>query len=164
VTRFVGLCVGAVALAAATGCGSSRTASPPRPGGTYPVVVAHPGVQTNGIALNPGLLRGGTAAAILTSPARIVFMTSGSTSCVWLPTRLTALGPSELRVDMRINGAASSCATGLALFPIAVKLGSGLVDVHQPLTIRLAYKANYGGRIGVQRRRKTLVAPAAAQS
>jgi len=98
------------------------------------------------------------------SPARVVFITSGSTRCVWLPTRLTVVRPTVIRVDMRVNGEPASCTTGLVAFPIAVNIDPNVVDIHRPVTVHLAFKADFGGTTGVRKFAKTYVAPAVGQS
>ena len=82
---------------------------------------------------------------MLLSPSRVVFMTTGSVSCAWWPKRLTVLGPSAIRIDMRVNGRVSACGAGAVGFPIAVKIDPRIVDIHRPLTVRLAYKVRRGG-------------------
>ncbi len=161
-TRFVPSCiVVAFAVVATTGCGATgRTTSPHRsvhkPAGKFPVVVKHLSVQSTGLT-NVEFRHSG---ALLLSPTRVAFMTSGSTSCAWWPTRLTVLGPNAIRIDMRINGVVATCTSGAVGFPIAVKIDPRIVDVHHPLTVRLAYKVNLGGASGSRQWTRTAVAPA----
>ena len=63
--------------------------------------------------------------AVLLSPSRVAFMTTGSVNCAWWPKRLTVLGPSAIRIDMRVNGRVSTCGSGAVSFPIAVKIDHG---------------------------------------
>jgi hypothetical protein len=86
-------------------------------------------------------------------------MTSGSVSCAWWPARLTVLRPSAIRIDMRVNGRVADCGSGAVGFPIAVRLPR-TVDVHQPVTVRLAYKVQLPDGGGTRRRDYTSVAPA----
>ena len=111
----------------ATGCGAASTA------GNFPIVVAHPNVQTTGVPSVAG------DAALLLASSRVVFNTTGSSSCVWLPTRLTVLDSSSIRIDMRVDGLVARCTGGAVPFPISVKIPR-IVDIHRPLTVRLAYK------------------------
>ena len=138
----------------ATGCGA---ASRPR-SGNFPIVVAHPTVQTTGLPNNLGV-----DDVVLLAPSRVVFVTTGSSSCVWLPTRLTVLDPSTVRLDMRVDGRVSTCPGGAVPFPIAVKIPR-IVDIHRPLTVRLAYKVRVGGAVGTRQWERTAVAPALSRS
>jgi hypothetical protein len=131
--------VGAFAILVATGCGA---ASHP-PSGNFPVVVEHPAVQSSGLPnARVGRLHGNDA--MLLSPSQVAFLTSGSVNCAWWPARLTVLGPSEIEIDMRVNGQVTTCGSGAVAFPIAVKIDPRTVDVHHPLTVRLAYKVRLG--------------------
>ncbi len=160
VRRFARLSLAAALIVLpATGCGATTHThgAKSRPG-RFPVVVAHPAVQTTGLAS----LKLSQDTAEFLSPSRLAFVTSGSTSCVWLPARLTILGPSSIRVDMHLNGDVGSCAAGAVGFPIAVKIDPRLVDVHRPLTVRLAYTVRLPGSEGTKRSTRTAVAPALA--
>ena len=64
--------------------------------------------------LRPRLQQNG---AVLLSPSHVAFMTTGSISCVWWPTRLTVLGPSAIRIDMRVNGRVSALWQRRRRFP-----------------------------------------------
>ena len=141
-----------------TGCGAGarKHGAESRPG-RFPVVVAHPSVRTSGLQ-NVKISHGG---AVLLSASRLAFVTTGTVSCVWLPSRLTVLGPSSIRLDMRVDGDVASCGSGGAGFPIAVRIG-GPVDVHRPLTVRLDYRVRVGER--TQHFGRTVVAPALSRS
>ena len=154
---------GALTALVAAGCGAtSHPRSTTKPAGKHPVVVSHPTVQVSGIPRGVvPRLRGGRAA--LLAPSSVAFMTTGTVSCAWWPARLTVLGPSAIRIDMRVNGRVSACGSGGAAFPIAVKLPRP-VDVHQPVTVRLAYKVRLPGGGGVKRWNHTSVAPAVSRS
>ena len=155
--RSLRSCIVVVFVAAATtGCGAAGRTAPPRPHGKFPVVVEHPTVQITGLAK----VQFRHNSAVLLSPTRVAFTTSGTVSCAWLPTRLTVLGPSAIRVDMRVNGDVANCGSGGAGFPIAVKIDPRLVDVHRSLTVRLAYKVNLGAAGGLRHWTRTAVAPA----
>ena len=137
-------------VAVAAGCGS---ASHHGSAGKFPVVVAHPKVQTTGL---PNIQGNG---AMLLASSQLAFTTTGSESCVWWPVRVTTLGPSSIRIDMRVNGRIPKCSSGAVLFPIAVKIDPRIVDVHQPLTVLLAYKVRLPGA-GTRQWQTTAVAPA----
>jgi hypothetical protein len=151
------LIAGALTVVLATGCGS---ASHPRSAGKFPIVVAHPTVQTSGL---PNVKLSGDEAMLL-APAQVVFITTGSISCVWWPARLTVLGPSTIRIDMRVNGRVATCPAGAAAFPIAVKIDPKIVDVHHPLTVRLAYKVRLPGSGRTRQWQRIAVAPALSRS
>jgi hypothetical protein len=133
----------------AVGCGA----------GKFPIVIAHPSVRSNGIpsAVLPRL-RGNRA--VLISPSSVAFMTSGSVSCAWWPAQLTVLGPSAIQIDMRVNGRVSACGSGAVGFPIAVKIDPRTVDVHRPVSVRLAYQVHLPGGGGTKQWSYTSVAPA----
>lgn len=153
------LLAGALTVLVATGCGSAthqRTATGPAP---KPIVIADHDVQS--IQLPRATLRQLQGdRALLLSPSKLAFMTTGGTSCVWWPKRLTVLGPSVIRIDMRVNGDTSRCGSGAVGFPIAVKIpvGPRMIDIHHPLTVRLAYE------VGTNRWSRTAVAPAISRS
>jgi hypothetical protein len=153
--------VGALTVFVVAGCGAAshhRSATQP---GNFPVVVTHPKVQSSGIPSAD--VRGLQAdEAVLLSPSKVAFLTSGSIRCVWWPARLTVLGPSEIRVDMRVNGSVTDCGSGAVGFPIAVKIDPRVVDVSRPVTLRLAHKVRLGGR--TRRWTTTAVAPAIGTS
>jgi hypothetical protein len=122
------------------------------------VVVAHPTVQVK----NPpnAKLRHLTGRdGRLISPTQLAFMTTGSTGCLWLPTRLTVLSPTAIRIDMRIPRH-RFCLADYIGRPITVKINPRVVNVHRPLTVRLAYVAHYCCGEGSKRWHRTLVAPA----
>ena len=109
------------------------------------MVVAHPSVQTTGIP--PATARRLLATpVILLSPTRLLFKTTGSSSCVWWPTRMAVVGPSAIQIDMRVNGIVAKCSAGAVGFPIAVKIDPRVVNVHLPLTVRFAYKVRIPGQ------------------
>jgi hypothetical protein len=87
-------------------------------------------------------------------------MTSGSVTCAWWPARLTALSSSAIQIDMRVNGRVSTCGSGAVTFPIAVKVDPRTVDIHRPVTVRLAYQVRLPGGGGTKRWSYTSVAPA----
>jgi hypothetical protein len=145
--------------AAASGCGAATRPSGHGPSGKFPVVVKHASVQMSGLT---NVQLGHEGAAFL-SPTRVAFMSSGTVSCAWLPTRITVLGPTAIRIDMRVNGDVASCGSGGVGFPIAVKIDPKLVDVHHALTVRLAYKVNLGAAGGLRQWTRTAVAPAIGQ-
>ncbi len=150
--------LGALTAVVIAGCGAgSHQTTVTKPSGNFPIVVAHPSVQTSGLPsdLRPRL---GIHRAALLSRSQIAFLTSGTVSCVWLPARLTVLGPSAIRIDMRVNGSVSSCGSGAVGFPIAVKIPRA-VDVTAPVTVRLAYKVRLPGG-GTNRWNHMSVAPA----
>ena len=130
----------------ATGCGAASTA------GNFPIVVAHPNVQTTGVPSVKG------DAALLLASSRVVFNTTGSSSCVWLPTRLTVLDSSSIRIDMHVDGLVARCTGGAVPFPISVKIPR-IVDVHHSLTIRLAFRVRLPSG-HVNQSEHVLVAPA----
>ncbi|HEY2354310.1 MAG TPA: hypothetical protein VGH79_05355 [Gaiellaceae bacterium] len=149
--------VGALTIVLVTGCaGGSRHGSTTTTSGKFPIVVTHPTVQTSGLTSPRARALHGSRIALL-SPSQLGFMTSGSISCVWLPKRLTVLGPSAITIDMRVNGRADSCGSGAVVFPIAVKIDPRTIDVGRPLTVRLAYKVQTGGHTNQWNR--TAVAP-----
>jgi len=150
--------VGAVTVLVAAGCGgaSHDTGATTRTG-TFPIVVAHPKVQSTGIPPNiAARVRG--SRAVLLPPSSVAFQTSATVNCAWWPARLTVLGPSSVRVDMRVNGVVSKCGSGAVGFPIAVKI-PGVVDVHEPVTVRLAYKVHLPGGGGTKQWSHASVAP-----
>jgi hypothetical protein len=149
----------ALTVLVATGCGSTAHKPPAlsHPG-RFPVVVAHPKAQTSGL---PNV-KIGPNGAVLLSRSRLVFIAGGSVRCAWLPARLTVLGPSSIRIDMRVNGDVASCVTAAVGFPIAVKIDPQLVDVSRPLTVRVVYKARLGDR--TRHWIRTAVAPALSRS
>ena len=155
-------CVPTVALCAvlmATGCaGSTRKASEPakRSAPALPLVVAHPAVQVKYQPSDQLRHLSGTGGRLI-SATQLAFATTGSTGCLWLPTRLTVLSPTAIRLDMRFPDH-RVCLADLIRVPIAVKI-PGIVNVHRPLTVRLAYKANYSGEPS-QRWHRKFVAPA----
>jgi len=59
---------------------------------------------------------------------------------------------------MRVNGRVTSCSGGGVAFPIAVKLPR-IVDVHDGLTVELAYKVHIPGA-GTRQWDRTAVAAA----
>lgn len=155
IARFPLIVAGALTLVVASGCGAaSHRATVVKPAGKFPIVVAHPKVQFTG---DPRELRG--HGAVLRPSSQVVFGTSGTVSCAWLPARLTVLGPSAVRIDMRVNGRVSTCGSGSAGFPIAVTIPR-MIDIHRPLSVRLAYKVRLPGGGGTQRWKRTVVAPA----
>ncbi len=149
----------AVTVLVASGCGAaSHPGTTTAPAPKHLVVVSHPAVQTSGIP-RAALPRMRGYRAVLLAPSSVAFMTTGTVSCAWWPARLTALGPSAIRIDMRVNGLVSACGSGGVGFPIAVKLPRA-VDVHHPVTVRLAYKVHLPGGGGTKRWSHTSVAPA----
>jgi hypothetical protein len=151
--------VGVVTVVVAAGCaGSSHHRTVEGSSGKFPIVVAHPDVQTTGFSSAVGRRVSGDRAVLL-SPSQVAFMTSGSISCVWLPTRLTVLGPSAIRIDMRVNGRVSSCGSGAVGFPVAVKIPRA-VDSTRPVTVRRAYTVRLPGVASPRRWSRTSVAPA----
>ena len=137
--------VGAVTVLVAAGCGAaSHQHSTTGPRGKFPIVVAHPAVQSTGFP-HPELRRLRLHGAVLLSPSQVAFWTSGSATCAWWPTRLTVLGPTAIRIDMRVNGRIAGCGSGAVGFPIAVTLDPRAVDVHRPVTVRLAYNVRPPG-------------------
>jgi hypothetical protein len=151
--RLAGI-VFAVLVVAACG-GTARPASHPL------AVIAKPKVDTSGL---PGAELSALRAhgAIFSSPTEVAFMTTGTTSCVWLPVRLVVLGSSSIRFDMRVNGDVERCSSGAVGFPIAVTIDPKLVDVHRSLTVLLAYKVTVGGHTRTSHKRVT--APALGSS
>jgi len=145
VTRLVSLLVVAVCAALmTTGCaGSTKTTSLRRAQGStprLPLVIAHPTVQVKEppsakLRHLPGT--GGT----LISPTQLAFGTTGSSNCLWLPSRLTVVNSNTIQIDMRFPSH-RTCLADLIGLPIAVKIPS-VVNVHRPLTVRLAYKQTY---------------------
>ena len=130
----------------AAGCGAAAH-------GKFPVVVAHPKVQGNGVP------SAGATGAMLLSPTRLAVNTTGTTSCVWWPGRLTVLDASTIRIDMRINGRVAGCGSGGASFPIAVTIPR-VIDVHSPLTVLMEYKVRLPGTTRARESHHTVVAPA----
>ena len=153
---------GASMVVVEAGCGAaSHQSTATQPAGKYPLVVLHPKVQTSG--LPPAAVRGLKAdEAVLLPPSQVAFITSGGISCVWLPKRLTVLGPSEIRVDMRVNGSVTNCGSGAVAFPIAVKIDPRIIDVHQPVTLQLEHKVRLAS--GTNEWTTTAVAPAISTS
>jgi hypothetical protein len=150
--------VGALTILVATGCGATthlRTVT--KPAGKFPIVVARPVVRSIEIpSVELEKLR--RKGALLLSPSSVVFTTSGTVSCAWWPARLTVLGSSSIRIDMRVNGSVSRCGSGAVGFPIAVNVDPRMVDIHRPLAVRIAYK------VGTRRWSHTSVAPALSRS
>ena len=145
----------------ATGCAAaSHPRSASGPAGKFPIVVAHPNVQTTG--LSKVKLSGDEA--MLLAPARVAFITTATSSCAWWPVRLTVLGASSIRIDMRVNGRVAACSSGAAAFPIAVKFDPAIVDVRSPLTVLLAYKVRLPDGGGTRQWHRTAVAPALSRS
>jgi len=148
---------GALTVVVATGCGAAshqRTATGPAP---KPIVVAHPDVRS--IQLPRAKLRQLQGdGALLLSPSQVAFMTTGGIRCAWWPKRFTVVGPSAIRIDMRVNGDVSRCGSGAVGFPIAVKISPRMIDIHRPLTVRLDYK------VGTTRWNRTAVASAISRS
>lgn len=134
--------------------------SRPRAAGSdvkLPLVVAHPTVQVRGLPnAKVRHLRG----VRLISATQVAFMTWGSSGCPWWPTRLTVLSPRTIRIDMRIRTGGGACPADLVVFPVAVKIDPRIVDIHRPLTVRLAYQANYCCGEGSKRWHRTFVAAA----
>jgi hypothetical protein len=93
----------------------------------------------------------------LISPTQLAFGTTGSTGCLWLPTRLTVLNPTNIRIAMHFPH--TRCLADYIFRPIAVKI-PGVVNVHRPLTVRLTYKANYCCGEPSKRWHRTFIAPA----
>jgi hypothetical protein len=151
---------GALTVLVVAGCGATlHRGSVRKPSGKFPIVVSHPNVQSSGVPSAVRVrLRGNRA--VLLSPSRVAFMTTGSVSCAWWPARLTVLRPSAIRIDMRVNGRVSMCGSGAVVFPIAVKIDPRVVDVRRPVTVRLAYKVRLPGNGGTRRWNHTSVAPA----
>ena len=106
-----------------------------------PSVVVHPTVQVKD--LPTAKLRHLGSGGRLISPTQLAFMTTGSTWCLWLPTRLTVLSRTAIRIDMRSPH--TRCLADYIGRPIAVTINPRIVNVHRPLIVRLAYKANYRG-------------------
>jgi hypothetical protein len=150
--------VGAVTVLVAAGCGAaSNRSGVTRPAGTFPIVVAHPKVRSTGLPRSTGRRVRGNRAVLL-SPSSVAFRTTATISCAWWPARLTAVGPSSIRVDMRVNGVVSRCGSGALGFPIAVQI-PGAVDVHKPVTVRVAYKVRLPNGGGTRQWHYTAVAP-----
>ena len=84
------------------------------------------------------------------SPTRLAIETFGSSSCPWVPTKLTVIGPHLIRLDLRAGSrepggalvprppASGVCTTDFGPTPMVVSLPSR-VDAHHRLTIRLYY-------------------------
>ena len=133
---------GALMVFVVAGCGNASHSS--TVAGQFPVVVAHPKVQTSG--LSNARVRGLQADdAVLLLPSQVAFLTSGGISCVWLPKRLTVLGN------------VTDCGSGAVPFPIAVTIPP-IVNFCEPVTLRLAHKVRVGGR--TNQWSQTAVAPA----
>jgi hypothetical protein len=150
-TRFV--CLATVAVCAvlmATGCAGSTSKASERSTQkqdsvhgatpTLPLVIARPTVQLKD--LPNAKVRHLGAGGRLISSTLLAFMTTGSSNCLWLPTRLTVLSPTVIRIDMRVHEQ-RVCLADLIGRPVAVKINPRIVNVHRPLTVRLAYKATY---------------------
>ena len=166
-TRLIPLSLLAVcATLMATGCaGSTRTTSQARAQGPapslLPLVIAHPTVQ---VEYHPSAkVRHLGIGGRLISPTQLAFMTMGSTGCLWLPTRLTVLSPTAIKIAMRFPFH-RACLDDLIRLPIAVKINPRIVNVHRPLTVRLAYKANYCCGERSRRSHRTFIAPAISSS
>ena len=151
--RAVLVVAGALTVLLAAGCAA---APDKHTSGKFPVVVVHPNVQSRGLS-EVKLTRD---EAMLLSPTRVAFMTTGSSSCVWWPVRLTALDASTIRIDMRVNGRIATCSGGAVPFPIAVKIDPRVVDVHRPLTVHVAFKVRLPNGGGINQFDRTAVAPA----
>jgi hypothetical protein len=148
---------GVLTVVVVTGCGASHHSRAKGPAGKAPIVIAHPVVRSTGIpSAEFAKLKGNRA--MLLPPSWVAFMTTGSVTCAWWPARLTIFGRSEIRIDMRVNGRVSTCGAGAVGFPIAVNVDPRMVDIHRPLTVRLAYK------VGTRRWSHTAVAPAISRS
>jgi len=152
--------VGASLALIAAGCGrASHHSGSGGPHGKFPVVITHLVVATSGIP-SADLNRLRQNGAVLLSGPRVAFMDSGTASCAWWPKRVKVLGPTTIQIDMRINGLVSACGTGGVGFPITVKIDPRLVDVHRPVTVRVAYKVRLPGAGGVRHWTYRSVAPA----
>jgi hypothetical protein len=166
VTRLISLSLLAVcAMLMSTGCAGSTKArsQSSTPGSTVslPLVIAHPTVE---VKYRPSAkLRHLGIGGRLISPTQLAFMTMGSTGCLWLPTRLTVLSPTAIRIAMRFPFH-RACLDNLIRLPIAVKINPRIVNVHRPLTVRLAYKANYCCGERSRRSHRTFIAPAISSS
>jgi hypothetical protein len=149
----------ALTTSVAVGCGgTSHQSSTGKRSGKFPIALVHPDVQIAGIPKTvPSRLRG--HGALLLSPSRLAFMTTGSVNCAWWPKRLTVVGPSAIQIDMRVNGRVSTCDSGVVSFPIAVKIPRG-INVCSPVTVRLAYAVRLPGGGGTRRSNHTALAPA----
>lgn len=162
--RLPGFLAAAVATTfLAAGCGSgSHPGTTTGGAGTNVVVVPHPTVTMRGIPRSAVRGMQGNR-AVLIAPSSVAFGTKGTVSCAWWPTRLTVLGPTTIRIDMRVNGIVAKCGGGAVPFPIAVKLPRA-VDVHKPVAVQLAYKVRLPGTGGVRRWSYNSVAPALSGS
>jgi hypothetical protein len=145
----------ALVVLLAAGCGG---AAQPRSSAKFPVLVAHPKLQTTGIP-NADASQIRQNGALLLSRSQVAFMTSGTTSCVWLPTRMTVISPSSITIDMRVNGSIPRCSSGAVGFPIAVRIDPTIVDVTQPVTVTLAYEVFLPVPQGTKHWNRTVVAP-----
>jgi hypothetical protein len=144
----------------AAGCaGASPHRAVTESSGKFPIVVAHPRVQSIRLS-RADLRRLRGHGAILLSPSQVAFMTTGSVTCAWWPKRLTVLGASSIRIDMRVNGRVSACGSGAVGFPIGVEIDPRTVDVRRPITVQLAYKVQLPDGSGTSKWRHTSVAPA----
>jgi hypothetical protein len=151
---------GVLTLCVATACaGATHHRRATGHTGKFPIVVAHPDVQSTGLP-SVEIRRLGSNGGVSLSASRVAFMTTGSVTCAWWPARLTVLGPSAIRIDMRVNGRVSACGSGAVGFPIAVKFDPRVVDVRRPVTVRLAYAVRLPGGGGTRRWNRTAVAPA----
>jgi hypothetical protein len=65
---------------------------------------------------------------------------------------------------MRVNGRVSTCGSGAAVFPIAVKIDPHAVDASRPVTVQLAYKVHLPGGGVTRQWNHTSVAPAISRS
>ena len=70
----------------------------------------------------------------LISPHATGLQTTGSTWCLWLPTRLTVLSRTAIRIDMRSPH--TRCLADYIGRPIAVTINPRIVNVHRPLIVR----------------------------
>lgn len=128
---------------------------------SLPLVIAHPTVE---VKYRPSAkLRGLGIGGKLISPTQLAFATMGSTGCLWLPTRLTVLSRTAIRIAMRFPFH-RACLADLIRLPIAVKINPRIVNVHHPLTVQLAYKANYCCGERSKRWHRTFIAPAIPRS
>ncbi len=128
---------------------------------SLPLVLPHPTVE---VKYHPSTkLRHLGIGGTLVSPTQLAFMTMGSTGCLWLPTRLTVLSPTAIRIAMRFPFH-RACLADLIRLPIAVKINPRIVNVHRALTVQLAYKANYCCGERSRRWQRTFITPAISSS